>query len=330
MTMKTRLLSALVLTAFPLLAWALPEDVRYNYDFCVDGIYYLIDREAEGEVTVVNDTPQYTSLEVWEMAETPPYLSTTERTDIYQGAVCVPEQVSHNNETYKVTRIGYAAFAGCIELKKLSLPNSITEIWPGAFYCCKGLTELNIAQAVSDIDHGTFWYCESLKTIDLNNVTLLMNSWINQNPFYGCSALENIVLPYNARFYQIVDLHEGCDLTLNNPVPPEAQSISFSDHTYASATLYVPAGSVDAYKAHSSWGRFSNIAEADPAGISAPTANATFTVNGHTVTAANAQLDIFTITGTLAGTIAPTRSLTLAPGIYLISTAGRCSKIIIR
>lgn len=103
-----------------------------QYHAMIDGVYYYFYGD-EAEVTydsqVVSDD-SYAS---------------------YSGDVVIPESVTYNNVTYRVTRIGYAAFLQCNDISSLTLPNSITTIEKGAFLKCQIATPLIIPQSVNSI-----------------------------------------------------------------------------------------------------------------------------------------------------------------------------------
>lgn len=67
-----------------------------------------------------------------------------------------------------VTSIGFRAFAGCKNLKTLTIPDSITSIGYEAFsgYC--GLTSITIPNSVTSIGEWAFAFCESLTSITYN------------------------------------------------------------------------------------------------------------------------------------------------------------------
>lgn len=329
--MKTKLFSVLVITACSISMSAMPEDVnRYNYDFCIDGIFYLIDREADGEVTVVNDTPQFTTLEAWELAETPYYISYNERTDIYQGDIQIPERVTSGDKTYKVTRIGYAAFAGCTALESVAIPETVTEIWPGAFIGCTSLGNINIPDAVKCIYDGVFWKCSSLTSLDINGVGQVILNFLSDEPFMGCTSLSSLVLPVNARNYYFEGLPEKCSLYLNNPVPP-GEYFNFSDHTYTGSTLYVPENSVEAYRSHEKWGKFVNIAAAEHAGAIAPETPEAYLINGNTIYATgNSPVQIYSMSGVLVKAVAAGSYAVMPHGVFIISCEGADHKVYIR
>jgi hypothetical protein len=55
---------------------------------------------------------------------------------IYSGKIIIPEEVSYEGQTYKVTGIGESAFSGCTNLTSVVLPNSVKSIKNSAFYLC--------------------------------------------------------------------------------------------------------------------------------------------------------------------------------------------------
>ena len=81
----------------------------YDYDYEVDGVYYM--KTSDNEVTVVQgDNP-------------------------YQGVVSIPETVTYEGVTYNVTGISSGAFADAT-LQSLILPVSIANVEDGAFDGC--------------------------------------------------------------------------------------------------------------------------------------------------------------------------------------------------
>ena len=51
----------------------------------------------------------------------------------YSGEVNIPEFVTYEGNTYKVTSIGESAFWGCSGLTSVTIPNSVTSIGERAF-----------------------------------------------------------------------------------------------------------------------------------------------------------------------------------------------------
>lgn len=110
------------------------------YDFEVDGIYYNIFYNVDGNEAIVT------------------YKSDRN----YSGNVTIPSTVTYNNTSYSVTAIGSEAFRNCIELNSITIPNSVTVIESGAFSGCTNLIDIIIPSTVTKIGayafYNTAWY----------------------------------------------------------------------------------------------------------------------------------------------------------------------------
>lgn len=134
-----------------------------------------------------------------------------------------------------VTSIGDWAFWNCSSLTSIDIPESVTSIGENVFYYCEGLTSIAIPESVTSIALGTFEYCTGLTTVTIpSSVTS-----IGRLAFYGCSSLTDVYC-----YAENV---------------PSVESGAFYESSYSSATLHVPAGSVNAYKAKVPWKNFGSI-----------------------------------------------------------------------
>ncbi len=90
-----------------------------------------------------------------------------------------------------VKSIGSYAFRDETTLKRMVLPDSITEIESGAFSGCENLEEVNIPQGVTYINSFTFTGCEKLEYLPLDDRIL----GIGKYAFASCESLKNIYIP---------------------------------------------------------------------------------------------------------------------------------------
>ena len=134
--------------------------------------------------------------------------------------------------------------AGC---KNTIIPNSVTSIGGNAFLGCGNLTSVTIPNSVTSIGYASFCFCRSLTSVTIpNNVTN-----IGSSAFSSCYAL-TVVNSY---------IEKPQDVTIGNYV---------FDDLPSDATLYVPKGTKEQYKAIAGWNVIKNIVEMIPADITLP------------------------------------------------------------
>ena len=81
-----------------------------------------------------------------------------------------------------VSTIRANAFAGCSNVKSVSIPEGLTKIEDGAFYKCTGLTSVTIPSSVMKIGQETFAYCNNLTSIKVK-------SGLYYDSRNGCNAI---------------------------------------------------------------------------------------------------------------------------------------------
>jgi len=136
-----------------------------------------------------------------------------------------------------VTKIGASAFKGWSAVKALSLPSTLLFIGSSAFSGLSALTSLIIPNSVDTIDSFAFEYCTSLTTLTLGSGV----RWVGGLIISNSTNLRNI--------YSLAT------------VPPNIISSTFGG-LHSSATIYVPADSVAAYRSAPNWSTFASRIQA--------------------------------------------------------------------
>ena len=203
---------------------------------------------------------------------------------------------SNSTVPYGVKRIASSAFAGREGLVSIDLPETVTFIGDSAFKGCHNLLSVTMTNSVTSIGAAAFKECWNMKSIVLSDSI----TSIGNNTFFDCSALEYIHLPAGLRtisgsvFEYCVSLHEITlpaalevirDSVFNTAenleriyihatTPPELTDDVFSAVQYLAAKLYVPEGTLRAYKRHPVWRNFRNIIEFDATSVELKPADA--------------------------------------------------------
>ena len=188
-------------------------------------------------------------------------------TTIGEWAFCCCNSLTSVTIPNSVTTIGGGAFSGCDSLKEFkgkfaadngrclikdntiisyaeasgttyTIPDSVTTIGEGAFYDCTSLTNVTIPDSVKTIGIYAFGDCEGLASVTIpDSVTT-----IGEEAFSYCHSLTSVYC---------------------KPTTPPAGG---SDMFYKNASdrkIYVPAGSVEAYKEKQYWSAYKDYIVAE-------------------------------------------------------------------
>lgn len=142
--------------------------------------------------------------------------------------------------------IGMYTFSECKTLTSIELPAGLTEIGMGAFFGCENLTKMKIPGGVETIENYTFDGCKNLKSVIFEEGF----KTLKESSFSQCDNLESVEFP--ASTTNIGDAFHDCpklkSIILKATTPPTLYSYNLGN-----VTIYVPAASVDTYKATERW-----------------------------------------------------------------------------
>ena len=265
-----------------------------------------------------------------------------------------------------VTAIGEYAFGGCSALAYIHLPASCTSVFSNPFIACKSLREItvdennpdytsvdgvlydknvetllacpgsksfiDIPSSVTTIGEDAFGECSALTSVEMPAVTT-----IGVGAFDGCSALTSVDIPASVTMIGNYAFNNCDALTAvychwDEPLECEPK---FEDEIFMNATLYVPTGTVDAYRSVSPWDKFINIEEKDYSGIAdTPQSEVTvkvidgaITVEGGDGTASAPVVEVYSAGGLCIyrGTDSSIGGLT--HGVYVVKVDGTVQKV---
>lgn len=265
----------------------------------------------------------------------------------------------------KLESIGYRAFENCRMLQKVTIPASVNEIGESAFENCRMLQEITIPASVNEIYDSAFENCRSLSAVHFGGSTeeqaddpaasqcalQRIGNWafynchqlqelnipegvteIGDAAFYGCTYLEDLVLPSSLQTigdYGFSDCSNLERITVNAAIPPVIEANTFYE-VDRSIPVYVPKGSLEAYKADAYWSEF-RLLDDDPATVISPEADNSgcYAANGMIYNPNGVSLNVYNLQGVLIYTGNATKIEMPAKGIYILKTPTTTEKVVL-
>ena len=160
-----------------------------------------------------------------------------------KGDVKIKESVETDGKTYQVTDIDDHAFYNTGEITSVVIPKSVETIGSSAFEDCTGLTSLILNEGLLSVGGSAFEGCTGLKSLTIPSTV----NTIKMNAFKNCKAITDVYC-----YAQTV---------------PNTDDAAFDGTPIESATLHVPIGCLDAYKAVAPWKNFKSILEIEDAKV---------------------------------------------------------------
>ena len=154
---------------------------------------------------------------------------------VFDGCSCLTGMIIPDN----VTSIGGYTFEGCESLTSITIPDSITSIGEAAFVACFSLTSIRIPDSVTSIGEAAFGVCSGLTNVTIGSGV----TSIGDDAFTQCRKLTSV--------------------TVEAATPPTLGSEVFFRNG-SGRKIYVPAASVEAYKAAANWSAYASYIEAIP------------------------------------------------------------------
>lgn len=156
---------------------------------------------------------------------------------IEEGAFC-STSIEYLKTGKSLISIGENGFASCKNLKTVEIGDQVTSLGEYAFYSCYLLQNMIIGNGVQRIPSEFCYFCDNLISVTLGNAVNTLDAYC----FQDCDKLRTII----------------CKAEIP-PMMNGAEHLFFDSAVFQNAMLYVPEGSIEAYKSAFVWENFQNI-----------------------------------------------------------------------
>ena len=275
--------------------------------------------------------------------------------------IVIPNKVNYAGIEYTVTSIEYWAFSNCRLLSSISLPQGLRSIGNYAFSYSPYLSSIYLPATVTEIGTGVFNGCSSLESINVassNQNYLSIDgvlftkdkkslicfperkyaqsyivpdevTHINDGAFSDCTSLSAITLPEGLTNIG-TNAFKNCaalsSIVSNAVTPPTIKDNSTFTGVDKNIPVYVPNGTVTAYKRATGWKEFTNYQSQATSVRQTELPNGLKMSNGKLDNADGLSIEIFDANGRLVYTGSDT-TVSLPSGVYIVRHASSCFKI---
>ena len=143
-----------------------------------------------------------------------------------------------------IKTIGKRSFHYAGNLKKLTMPNSVTKIEELAFGDCVELESIVISKSIETFEYGAFAYCTKLNSITLPNSL----KTIENNALMGCFNLKNITIPNSVTEIKDLTFYDSGLKSITLPSSIKSISKSAFRQCIELKYIYIPKGTTEQFK----------------------------------------------------------------------------------
>ena len=190
-------------------------------------------------------------------------------TSIGEGAFTSCISLTSANIPSSVTSIGNYAFSNCTSLSSVTIPSGVTTLSKNVFASCSGMTSVTFEEGTQPlvISGGTFRKCTSLMELNIPDRVTTINATNvsgDEQAFYGCTSLTSLTIGSGITYIgkeAFMSCSGLTSITVNATTPPTLKRSTFGRWPFDftnNCPIYVPCGSVDAYKAAAGWSTYAS------------------------------------------------------------------------
>ena len=134
--------------------------------------------------------------------------------------------------------IGPSAFKGCVNIKSMEFPNSVTSLGSGAFKNCKKLQKLVLGDQIVSIGYDAFYACQNLWNITayMANPPAIARNVFSGNFYDDLSDLDLYVLESAAGKYRNADVWKEFNII---PITASSDNVAALDLTTDENTVTI-------------------------------------------------------------------------------------------